>query len=122
MSDQFDDALDALLSEQFEGPIPPDDFCDRLIERLPRRRRFSAWPLAGGTAAGTAMCWLDLRSAALLIIGWRDCLSGDLSASAVTMLTTIAGISLLALVWLVMEAEYTPQPPSAFRLRSHSVE
>jgi hypothetical protein len=120
VSEQSDDALDALLREQFEGRIPADDFCDRFMERLPPRRRFATLPLAVGISAGAAMCWLSLRSERLLNIGWHDYLSGDLSAPAVTLLTTITGISLLALAWIMLEAERPPHPPSTFRLRSHS--
>jgi len=41
----------------------------------------------------------------LVRTGWRDWLSGQISAPALTLLLVMAGISLLALAWTVAEAD-----------------
>ncbi len=105
MSEQDNDAVERLLLEHFEGPVPDDGFCDRAMRRLPSRRRLQAWPLALGMTVGGVLCWLSLLSAPLLRTGWRDWLSGNWSASAVILAATMAGVSLLALAWTAMEAE-----------------
>ena len=105
MSEPEDDAVDALLLAQFEGPVPDDGFGDAVMHRLPPRRRRHAWPLAAGLVAGAMVCWLSLLSAPLVRIGWRDWLAGELSAPAVTLLLVMASISLLTLAWTIAEAD-----------------
>ena len=105
MSDLHDNAIEVLLREQFEGPVPEDGFCDRVMQALPPRRRHHAWPLAAGVLAGTVTCWLSLVSAPLLRLGWRDWLAGAVSPPAIILLSTMAGISLLALAWTAAEAD-----------------
>ncbi|MEI9996462.1 MAG: hypothetical protein WDM91_17830 [Rhizomicrobium sp.] len=105
MSEREDDPVDALLLERFEGPVPDEGFCDGVMQRLPPRRHDPAWPLAAGVVAGVTVCWLSLLSSPLLRIGWRDWLSGERSASAVTLLLVTAGISLLTLAWTMAEAD-----------------
>jgi hypothetical protein len=103
MTDLHDDAIDRLLLDQFEGPVPDDGFCDCAMQSLPPRRSYP-WPLALGIIAGGILCWLSLHSAPLVRIGWRDWLSGELSAPAITLLAAMAGISVLALAWTTAEA------------------
>jgi len=103
MSDQDNDALDRLLLEQFEGPVPDDGFCDHVMQELPSRRRPRAWPLACGAAIGIALSWSSLLSTPLLRMGWHDLLSGQWSAPAVILVATTAGVSLLALAWTSAE-------------------
>jgi hypothetical protein len=105
MSEREDDAVDALLLERFEGPVPDEGFCADVMQRLPLGRRRPAWPLAAGIVAGAAVCWLSLLSSPLVRIGWRDWLSGELSAPAITLLLVMAGISLLTLAWTMAEAD-----------------
>jgi hypothetical protein len=105
MSHLQDDAIEALLQKQFNGPTPDEGFSDRVMQRLPLRRRRMAWPLWAGIAGGAGACWLSLLSAPLLREGWRGWLSGQLSAPAITLLLTIAGMSLLASWWSVAEAD-----------------
>lgn len=103
MSDLQEDALDALLLEQFEGPVPADGFCDRVMRYVPARRGRRAWPFAAGLLAGIAGCWFALLSAPLPRVGWRDWLRGEPSAPAMMVLLSIMGISLLALLWIAAE-------------------
>jgi hypothetical protein len=105
MSDLHDDDIDRVLLEQFEGPVPDGGFCDHAMQGLPTRRRRYAWPLALGIAMGGIMCWLSLHSAPLVRAGWRDWLSGEVSAPAFILLAAMAGISLLALAWTTAEAD-----------------
>jgi hypothetical protein len=106
MSQQHDDdAIEALLRKQFDGPVPNEGFSERVMQRLPPRRRRMAWPLWAGIFVGTGACWLSLSSAPLLRAGWRDWMGGELSAPAITLLLVIAGMSLLASWWSVTEAD-----------------
>lgn len=102
----FDDnEIEALLLKQLEGPVPDNGFSDRLMQRLPPRRRRAVWPLWAGVLAGTAACWLSLLSTSLLHVGWQDWISGELSAPAIILVSAVAGMSLLACWWTTMEAE-----------------
>ena len=105
MSDFDDDAVDNLLLEQFEGPVPDDGFCVSVMQILPARRRRSAWPLALGIAAGGAACWLSMLSTPLLRIGWQDWSKGELSAPALILFAVMTGISILAMAWTAGEAD-----------------
>ena len=96
---QEDDALDALLRREFEGAVPDDGFCDRVMQHLP------AWPLWSGIAAGAAACALSLSSMPMFQLGWRDWVGGELSAPAIALLLVLAGMSLLAMCWSLAEAD-----------------
>lgn len=112
MNDQMEDVIDALLREQLEGPVPADGFCDQVMERLPARRRRYRWPVAAGVLAGVAMCWFSLWSAPITYIGWRDWLSGELSAPAITLFLSIMCLAILALAWTMAEADDLYDPSS----------
>ncbi|HSX59975.1 MAG TPA: DUF5056 domain-containing protein [Tahibacter sp.] len=105
MNHSDDTEIETLLRAQFDGAVPDDGFSDRVMQQLPPRRRRAAWPLAGGIVAGMAACWLSLVSTPLLQAGWQNWISGELSASAVILMSVIAGMSLLACWWTTMEAE-----------------
>lgn len=109
-----DDAMDALLRAQFEGPVPDDGFSDATMSLVPpQRRRRHVWPLAVGVAAGAVVCWLSVPP--LVRAGWQDLLLGQLSTSALTLLAVTAGLSLLAMAWTIAEADDRrsdqPSPP-----------
>lgn len=104
MNHSHDDAIDALVRKQFDGPVRDDGFSERLMQKLPPRRRRSMWPLITGILAGTAACWLSLMSTSSLDVGWHDWMSGELSASAITFIGAIFITSLLAFWWTTMEA------------------
>lgn len=104
MSDPHDDAIEALLRQQFDGPVVDGGFCERVMQRLPPRRQHVAWPLWTGIASGVGFCWASLVMAAPLHVGWRDWLHGDWSAAGVvTLLLITACMSLLALGWALAE-------------------
>lgn len=106
MNDPSEDALDALLREQFDGPVAADGFTERVMEQLPsRQRRLRTWPMAAGVATGVAACWLSLRSAPVVTIGWKDWLALEPSSSAMTLLFVVSGVSLLASWWALTEAD-----------------
>ena len=105
MSHQHDDAIEALLRNQFEGPVSDGGFSERVMQRLPPRRRPMAWPLWAGVVTGAAACWLSLSFSPLLHDGWQHWMHGELSASAIALLLSIAGMSLLASWWSVAEAD-----------------
>lgn len=105
MSDLNDDAIDRLLLDRFEGPVPDDGFCDRAMQTLPPRRRRTAWPLALGITLGGILCWLSLSATPLVRIGGRDWLSEQPSGPAIILLAVMAGLSLLALAWTAVEAD-----------------
>jgi hypothetical protein len=105
MSEPQDDAVEALLRAHFEGPVPDAGFSADIMHRLPPRRRRHMWPLAVGLVTGAAVCWLSLQSVPLVRVGWRDWLSGQLSAPALTLLLVMASLSLLTLAWTIAEAD-----------------
>lgn len=100
-----DDAIDALLRQQFEGPVPDDGFCDRVMQQLPARPRRRAWPLWSGIAAGVVACALSLASTPMVQLGWRDWIGGQLSAPVIALLLALAGMALLAMCWSLAEAD-----------------
>ncbi len=99
-----DDILDALLRQQFEGPVADDGFSERVMRHLPPRRRRVAWPLWLGVLAGIAACWTCLAHAPLLHLGWRDWMAGELSPSVIGTWLAMAALSVLALGWGLMES------------------
>ncbi len=105
MNHSDDHEIEALLRKQFDGSVPDDGFADRVMQHLSPRRRRAAWPLLAGILAGTGACWLSLSSTSLLHVGWQNWISGELSASAITLMAVVAGMSLLACWWTTMEAE-----------------
>lgn len=105
MNPSHDDAIETLLRQSFDSPVSDDGFCDRVMQQLPPRRRVSAWPLMAGIAVGAVTCWLSTLTTPLWHAGWHDWLRGELSAPAIIVLLTIAGMSLLALGWAIAEAE-----------------
>lgn len=104
MNHELDDAIEALLRKQFDGPVRDEGFSRRVMQRLPRRRRRVSWPLWSGIVAGAVACWLALLSSPLPRTGWRDWMSGDWSAPAVLLLLAALGMAMLALAWGVAEA------------------
>ncbi|HET7663804.1 MAG TPA: hypothetical protein VFK31_09215 [Rhodanobacteraceae bacterium] len=104
MSCTQDDAIEALLRKQFDGPVSDEGFSQRLMERLPQRRRRATWPLWGGIVAGVIACWMVLLGSPLLRIGWHDWMNDQWSAPAITVLLVMMGMTLLAFAWGVAEA------------------
>ena len=100
-----DNDLDALLRQAFDGPVPDAGFSDRVLRTLPRRRRWSAWPLATGVLVGAALCSLSLSGSALWRAAWHGWLAGERSTSILIVLAMMAGMSLLALAWSLAEAD-----------------
>jgi hypothetical protein len=106
MSGASDDRIERLLRENFDGPVPAGDFCDRVMRQLPLRRRSVWWPLAAGALAGVVACWFTLsRAAPFLRTGWHDWFSGQISAPALALLIALTSASLLALAWAAAEAD-----------------
>lgn len=105
MTDPSDDALDALLREAFDGPVPADGFCERVMTQLPARpRRFRAWPIATGVATGMVAGWAGLRSVPAMRTGWQDWVALEPSSSTMLLLAIASGISLLTALWALAEA------------------
>lgn len=112
MNDEIEDPSDVLLREHFEGPVADDGFCDRVMDRLPTRRRRHPWPIAAGAFAGVATCGSSLWSAPITHTGWQDWLSGEPSASALALLLSMMGMAILALAWTIAEADDRYEPSS----------
>ena len=104
MNEPHDD-VEALLRDAFDGPVPDDGFCHRVMERLPQARRRQLWPLVAGMAMGAVTCSFCLLSSSLANAGWRDWLKGEYSMPAIVLMLTAIGISVLALGWMAAEAE-----------------
>ena len=105
MNHERDDAIEALLRQQFDGPAPDEGFSQRVMVQVPPRRRRIAWPLWSGVVAGAVACWLALRSSPLLHTGWQEWPRGQWSASVITILLVMLGMVMLALAWSVAEAD-----------------
>lgn len=106
MKPEHDDLLEKLLRDGFEGPVPDDGFSDRLMRRLPPRRRRASGSLAiAGVCIGAIACWLSLRSASVLQAGWTDWLQGQASYAAGSLLLVVAFLSLMSLGWTLAETE-----------------
>ena len=103
MNESHDDTIDALLRRQFEGPVADEGFSERIMQRLPSRRRRATWPLWAGVIMGMAACWICMDSVPLLHAGWQDWLAGEPSKSAIWLWLIMAVMSLLALVWGLLE-------------------
>ncbi|WP_158884178.1 DUF5056 domain-containing protein [Rhodanobacter sp. L36] len=103
--EENDDSIEAMLRRQFEGPIADQGFSEHVMQRLPPRRRRVAWPVWSGVLAGVAACVVSLLFSPLLHAGWRDVMHGDWSTSAITLLSVMAGLSVLACGWTFAEAE-----------------
>lgn len=100
-----DDDIDALLRQSFDGPTADDGFCDRVMQQLPPRRRRYAWPLLAGVLGGVALCALSLLASPLWSAAWREWLVGQWSASTFIVLAMMAAMTLLAMIWSLVEAE-----------------
>lgn len=111
MNDEMD-PLDALLRDQFGGPVPDDGFSKRVMDRLPARRRRSTWPLVAGAMLGVVTCWISLWFVPIPFIGWGDWLAGNITGSATTLFIAMMGIALLALAWTIAEASDEFEPSS----------
>lgn len=105
MSDYQDPSMDVLLRRHFEGPIADDGFCDRVMRRLPARRRPRRWQLPVAVVVGLGACAWSLSSAPVVRVGWRDWMHGDFSPAAAIMLLALMGVSLLASWWAVTESD-----------------
>jgi 4-amino-4-deoxy-L-arabinose transferase-like glycosyltransferase len=105
MNHPDDDAIEALLRKQFEGHVPDDGFSERVMQRLPSHRSRTTWPLWAGLLVGAGVCAWSLLSSPLLQAGWRDWMASELSVPAIVLLIPVAGLSLLALLWALMETE-----------------
>jgi hypothetical protein len=105
MSHVQDDDIEMLLRQQLDGPVADGGFSQRVMQRLPTRRRRAAWPLWAGVLTGTGACWLSLMFTPLLHAGWRDWLRGDPSVPAICLLLAAAGMAVLACWWAMAEAE-----------------
>lgn len=105
MNKSHGDTIEALLRQQFEGPVADDGFSERVMQHLPLRRRRTAWPLCLGVLTGAATCWVCLINVPLLHVGWRDWVAGELSTSVIGMWLAMAVMSLLAMGWGLTESK-----------------
>ena len=115
MNDARDDVFDVLLCQHFEGSVPDDGFCESVMDRLPAKRNRNKWPMAAGTVAGVATCWFSLWWAPIAYIGGQDWLSGQLSASAMTLFIAMMCMAILALAWTIAEADDRYDPGRMIR-------
>ena len=105
MNPVHDDDIDALLRKSFDGPLPDAGFSDRVMQRVPPRRRPFAWPLATGLLVGAILCSLSVFTSPLWRAAWHGWLACEWSTSTLIMLSIMAGMSLLALGWSLAEAD-----------------
>jgi hypothetical protein len=104
MKEPQGDTIDALLRQQFEGPVADDGFSEKVMQHLPPRRPRKVWPMWLGVWLGAAACWICLINVPLLHVGWRDWLAEEPSTSAIGMLLAIAAMTLLTMGWGLLES------------------
>jgi hypothetical protein len=100
-----DESIEALLRKQFKGAVADDGFSERVMRRLPARRRFVVWPLWVGVLAGTVAAWLSVGNQLGMHVHWHDWAVGSFSASAMVLLLASVCLSLLACWWGLAEAD-----------------
>lgn len=105
MTPDNDDAIDALLRAGFDGPVADEGFTDRLMRRLPPRRRPVPWLAMAGAGIGLVVGWLSLWPSPVLHAGWSEWLHSRPSTAAFTLLLVVAGMSLLGLGWGLAESD-----------------
>ena len=105
MTPDNDDAIDSLLRAGFDGPVADDGFTDRLMRRLPPRRRPVPWLAIAGAGIGLVVGWLSLWPSPVLHAGWSEWLHSRPSTAAFTLLLVVAGMSLLGLGWGLAESD-----------------
>jgi len=104
MNDPSEEILDALLRDAFDGPVPADGFCERVIAQLPARpRRYRTWPIATGVAVGMVACLAGLRSMPTTAVGSQDWLALEPLSATMLLLVIASGITLLTAVWALAE-------------------
>jgi hypothetical protein len=104
MNEPHDDPIEALLRQQFDGPVADDGFSAHVMQHLPPRRRRTTWPLWVGLLTGAAAWWICIDSVPLLHNGWHDWWAGEPSMAAIGMWVVMAAMSLLALMWSLAES------------------
>lgn len=93
-----DDPLEALLREQFDGPVPDEGFSARVMQRIPRRRR-KVQPILIGLLFGAAGCFASLlRWPALNLEQWH-------SASTLALTGAMTALTLLIGWWGIADAD-----------------
>jgi hypothetical protein len=96
-----DDTIDELLREGFT--VADDGFSAKVIQRLPRQRRFPVWGPMIGLILGVAASALCLFTETLAGAGGAPGMGGP-NVLAVMIWTGIAiGLSLLAMGWAISE-------------------
>lgn len=105
MNDNLNESIETLLRKSFDGPVSDDGFSERVMQALPARRVRRRWMLPAGIIAGVVACWIAMTSTSLIRVASHDWASGRLSATTLIVLATIAGMSLLASWWAMVEAE-----------------
>lgn len=99
-----DDPLEALLREQFDGPVPDDGFSDRVMQRIPRRCR-KLQPILIGLLAGAAGCFASLLQWPALNLEQWYVRGGHWSSSAIALAGSMVGLTLLIAWWGIAEAD-----------------
>lgn len=75
--DTPDPALDALLRQQFPGPVADEGFSARVMRALPPRRAPRPWPLPAAAVAGSLLAWWALMPSPAWRLAAQEWLSGD---------------------------------------------
>lgn len=99
------DPIEALLREQFNGPVADDGFTDQLMQHLPVQRQRVRWPLWIGMTLGALGGWLSIASVPWLGSAWHALLHGHYTPAAMTLLICVAAITLIAGCWSLAESE-----------------
>lgn len=99
-----DDALDALLSREFDGPVIDDGFSARVMGALPPRRPWTTWVLPTAAVVGGAFAWAALAPSPL----WREVATemaaGSSTGAALAFIALLLGLGVLGVAWALEES------------------
>jgi hypothetical protein len=104
MNDLSDEAIDALLRRDFEGPVADDGFSLRVMHALPTRKRRPTWLLPLALAGGGALAWAALTPSSLWLEVAREGATGSPGPATVLFLVVMLGTGLVGCAWALEES------------------
>lgn len=105
MNHQVEHSVDALLRELKEEPVADDGFCDRVIQKIPARRKTNYVYLAIAFAVGMLAFFWQMVSTPMFLQGWHDLAQGQVSMAVMLVCAVFFLVSLLVSAWVLTEPE-----------------
>jgi hypothetical protein len=105
MKHPVETSVDELLRELYEAPVADDGFCDRVMQKIPKRRKTNYVYLAVAFAVGMLAFLWQIGSTSLFQQGWHDLAQGQFSFAVMLVCVVFFGVSLSVSAWLLTEPE-----------------